>query len=48
LRDGDKADALAIKCLDDFGEVGERASQAINLVDNNRIDPSRSNISYRV
>ena len=34
----DEGDAVAIEDLDDLGEVGERAGQAVDLVDHDRID----------
>ncbi len=38
LGDRDEGDAVGVEHLDDLGEVGERAGQAVDLVDHHRID----------
>src|SRR5947208_12176711 len=37
-------DASRIQDLDDFGKIGERAGQPVDLVDDNGIDPTRRNV----
>src|ERR1700730_7034938 len=44
LCDRDKTYSLAVERLDDLCKVSKRASQTINLIDNNGIDFARSNI----
>jgi hypothetical protein len=48
LRDRDKADSLAVKCLDDLREVGKGASDAVDLVDNDRIDPACGDVAQQL
>src|SRR5580692_10135470 len=36
--------ALGIEDLDDFGKIGERAGQPIDLVDDHRVDPPRRDV----
>ena len=40
LGDGHERDAVGVEQLDELGEVGERAGQAIDLVDHHHIDRS--------
>src|SRR6516165_5532082 len=40
LRDRDKGGAPGVEDLDDLGEIGERAGQAVDFVDDDRVDPS--------
>src|SRR5208282_1176518 len=44
LRHRDKRRAPRIKDLDDLGEIGERAGQPVDLVNDNRIDPPRRDV----
>ncbi len=44
LRDGDEGDAVAIEDLDELGEVHERAAQAVDLVDDDHVDPLRLDV----
>ena len=38
LGDGDERDRSGVKGLDQFGEVGERAGEAVDLVDHDHVD----------
>src|SRR5271168_5385507 len=44
----DEGDAMGIECLDQLGEVGERAGQPIDLVDDDHVDPSRLHVDEQV
>ena len=35
---------MGVECLDQLGEVGERAGQPIDLIDDDHVDPSRLHI----
>ena len=39
---------MGIECLDQLGEVGERAGQPIDLVDDDHVDPSRLHIDEQL
>src|ERR1700757_1536136 len=39
LRHRDEGGTLGIEDLDDFGKIGERAGQPVDLVDDHRVDP---------
>ncbi len=34
---------MGVECLDELGEVGKRAGQPVDLVDNDDVDPSCPN-----
>src|SRR5208337_3181244 len=40
----DEGDAMGVERLDQLGEVGERSSQPINLIDDDDVDPSGPHI----
>src|SRR6202020_2677528 len=44
----DKGDAMGIERLDQLGEVGERAGQAIDLIDDDHVDPSRLHVDEQL
>jgi len=44
LRHRNEGAAPLIEDLDDLGKIGERAGQPVDLVDDNRIDPTRRNV----
>ena len=44
LGDRDERHLMGIEQLDQLGEVGQRAGQAIDLVDHDDIDPAGSNV----
>ena len=39
---------MGIKCLDQLGEVGERAGQPIDLIDDDHVDPSRLQVDEQL
>ena len=39
---------MGIQCLDQLGEVGERAGQPIDLIDDNHVDPSRLDVDEQL
>ena len=44
LGDGDERHAAAVEDIDELGEVGQRARQAIDLVDHDHVDPARLDV----
>ena len=44
LGDRDERHLMGVEQLDQLGEVGERAGQPVDLVDNDHIDPASANI----
>ena len=44
LRDRHERGARRIEDLDDLGEIGERAGQPVDFVDDDRVDPPRGDI----
>src|SRR5215469_2884014 len=44
LGDRNKGRASRVEDLDDLGKISERAGQPVNLVDDDRIDPPRSDV----
>src|SRR5438067_1239839 len=44
LRDRNKGRASRIKDFDDLGKISQRAGQPVDLVDNDRIDPTRRDV----
>src|SRR5215472_1413828 len=44
LRDRNKRGAPRVEDLDDLGEIGEQTGQAVDFVDNDRVDPPRGDI----
>ena len=39
---------MGVECLDQLGEVGERAGQPINLIDDDHVDPSRLHVNEQL
>ena len=39
---------MGIECLDQLGEVGERAGQPIDLIDDDHVDPSRLHVGEQL
>jgi hypothetical protein len=39
---------MGIECLDQLGEVGERAGQPVDLIDDDHIDPSRLDVDEQL
>jgi hypothetical protein len=48
LRYGNKGRAFGVEDLDDLGKIGERAGQPVDLVDDDGVDPSCSNIGEQL
>ena len=48
LGDGDEAGALGVEHLDDLGEVGERAGQPVDLVDDDQVDLAGADIGEQL
>ncbi|MEI2707375.1 MAG: hypothetical protein V9E89_19545 [Ilumatobacteraceae bacterium] len=46
LRDRDEGDAVPVEHLDQLGEVGERAAEAVDLVDHHHIDQPVLDVSH--
>ena len=46
LRHRDEGHAIAVKHLDQLGEVGERAAEAVDLVDDDHVDQPRQALSF--
>src|ERR1700733_3438847 len=44
----DEGDAMGIERLDQLGEVGERAGQPIDLIDDDHVDPSRLHVDEQL
>ena len=43
-----KETPLGVECLDQLGEVGERTGQAIDLIDDDHVDPSGLHIGQEL
>jgi hypothetical protein len=48
LGHGDEGDAMGIERLNKLGEVGKRAGQPIDLIDDDHVDPSRLHIDEQL
>ena len=44
LSDRDERNAMRVKHLDDLGEIRERTSQAVDLIDDDGVDPMRDDV----
>ena len=48
LGDRDERHLMGVECLDQLGEVGERAGQPIHLIDDDHVDPSRLHVDEQL
>ena len=48
LRDRNKGRAFSVEDLDDLGEIGERAGQPVDFVDDDRVDPTRRDVGKQL